>query len=269
MENNLPTSKTTTALITGASIGIGYEFARLFAKDKHNLILVARSKDKLSLITKELSSQFGIQCSFICCDLSKPGAAKEIERKVKSLNLNVDYLVNNAGIGNYGLFKDIDFNKETEGIQINITALTELCKIFLPSMIEKKFGGILNVSSIASFQPGPLMAVYYATKAYVTSFSEALANELKGSGVHISVLCPGPTKTNFFIAANMTKSKLDKSFLPIADSYSVANAGYKGLLANKTVIVPGVMNKVSGCLAKFVPRNISASLVRKIQEERN
>ncbi|MES2613815.1 MAG: SDR family oxidoreductase [Bdellovibrionota bacterium] len=268
MTSNLPEIKHTTALITGASSGIGYEFAKLFAKNRHNLILVARNEDKLNTFAKELSQEHGVKCSIISCDLSKPGAAQEIERKVKALNLTVDYLINNAGFSNFGFFKDTDFKKESECVQVNVTALTELSKIFLPSMVAKRTGGILNVASIAAYQPGPLMAVYYATKAYVTSFSEALSNELAGTGVHVSVLCPGVTKTNFFTSANMQNSKLLKSFLPMADSASVAMAGYNGFFGHKKVIVPGIFNKIAVCSTRFIPRNLTAKIARKSQEER-
>lgn len=268
MKKNLHTKKETTALITGASCGIGYDLAKIFAKNNHNLVLVARSEEKLMNFAKELEEQYKINCRIICCDLSKVGAAQEIARKTKALNLSVDYLVNNAGFGNFGFFKDIEFQRESDSIQVNVTALTELSKLFLPSMLKKRFGGILNVASTAAFQPGPLMAVYYATKAYVTSFSEALANELMGTGVHVSVLCPGPTKTNFQIAAKMEKSKLFSSLLAVAESETVALAGYKGFFAHKKIIIPGILNKIGAYSNKLVSRDFAAHIARKLQEKK-
>ena len=268
MNQNLPATKQTTALITGASSGIGYELAKIFAQNKHNLILVARSEEKLKSFAQQFEADYGISCKIICCDLSKAGAAQEVFRKVNSLNLSIDYLVNNAGLGACGLFKETDLSQESESIQVNVTALTEISKMFLPSMLEKRFGGILNVASTAAFQPGPLMAVYCATKAYVTSFSEALSNELSGTGVHVSVLCPGATKTNFSNVAGMENIKLFSSFLPVADSTSVALAGYKGFFAHKKTIIPGLINKIGACSTKFVSRSFAANMSRSLMEKK-
>ncbi|KAB8033714.1 SDR family NAD(P)-dependent oxidoreductase [Fluviispira multicolorata] len=258
-----------TVLITGASSGIGLEFAHIFAKENYNLILIARSEDKLLHLSNELSEKYKINCKIIPCDLAKIGAAQEIFKRTKSLGLHVDILVNNAGFGAHGFFKNIDLKTESEMIQVNITALTELTKLFLNPMLEHGEGKILNVASTAAYQPGPLMAVYYATKAYVLSFSEALANELNGTQVSVTVLCPGPTQSGFQAAAKMGNDlKLFNSTM-IADSSSVAYAGYKGLFTSQRVVIPGLSNKIGACSTKFLPRSFTASVARWLQEKRN
>ncbi|BBH52986.1 SDR family NAD(P)-dependent oxidoreductase [Fluviispira sanaruensis] len=255
-------------LITGASSGIGLEFAHIFAKEKYNLLLIARSEDKLQHLANELSEKYKINCKIIACDLAKIGAAQEIYKRTKTLGIKVDILVNNAGFGAHGFFKNIDLKTETEMIQVNITSLTELTKLFLTPMLEKGSGKILNVASTAAYQPGPLMAVYYATKAYVLSFSEALANELADSGVSVTVLCPGPTQSGFQAAAQMGNDlKLFHSTMT-ADSSTVAYAGYKGLLSSQRVVIPGVSNKIGTYSVKFLPRSFAASVARWLQEKR-
>ncbi len=257
------------ALITGATSGIGYELAKIFAQNKHDLVLVARTTDKLKNIVQDFEVNYGVRCHFISCDLSQPNSASEVFRKIQSLGLQIEYLVNNAGFGNFGFFKETDHKKEVESIQVNVLALTELCKLFYPAMLENKTGGILNVASTAAFQPGPLMAVYFATKAYVESFTNALANEAQGTGVTITLLCPGPTKTHFQEAANMLKSKLFSSFvLPVAQAEDVALAGYNGLMAKKSIVIPGVINKLGVYTSRFVPKQVAAAVTRKIQESK-
>jgi len=258
-----------TALITGASSGIGLDFAHLFAKDGYNVILVARSVDKLDHLTKELIEKYEIVCNPISCDLSKPGAALELYRKTQSLGVHIDFLINNAGFGAIGFFKDIDFQTQSNMIQVNITSLTELTHVYLKPMLEKNFGRILNVASTAAFQPGPLMTVYYATKAYVLSFSAALENELKDTGVNVTTLCPGPTLTGFQSVAKIdSNSKLFNSRI-VADSASVAKAGYKGLFESQRIIIPGVVNKIGVCSVKFVPRHFATRVARWLQEKRS
>ena len=268
-EFNLNFESAPTALITGASSGIGLDFSHLFAKDGYNVILVARSGDKLDHLAMELTDKYKVACKPIPCDLSKVGAAKEIFRKTQSLGVHVDFLVNNAGFGAIGFFKDIDIQTETNMIQVNIAALTELTNIYLKPMLDKRFGRILNVASTAAFQPGPLMTVYYATKAYVLSFSEALDNELKGTGINVTALCPGPTLSGFQSVAKIdSNSKIFNSRI-VSDSASVAQAGYNGLFESQRIIIPGVVNKIGVCSAKFVPRHFATLVTRWLQEKRS
>ena len=186
-----------TALITGASGGIGLELCQLFAQDGYQLILVARESEKLEKLSNQLAQKFKIHSTPIALDLSSPGAPKELFQKVSEKGLTVDALANNAGFGLFGPFKETPLQQELQMIQVNIVTLTELTKYFLPGMLKNKDGKILNVASTAAFQPGPFMAVYFATKAYVLSLSEAMAEEVRGTNVHVSVLCPGPTATGF------------------------------------------------------------------------
>ncbi|KAB8040944.1 SDR family NAD(P)-dependent oxidoreductase [Silvanigrella paludirubra] len=267
-DSNPNSKKNQTVLITGASSGIGLDFAHLFAKDGYNLVLVARSGDKLEHLTNELIQKYNINCKPISCDLSQPGAAKELFRKTQSLDMHIDFLINNAGFGAMGFFHEIDLNTQTNMIQVNITSLTELTHIYLKPMLQKKFGKILNVASTAAFQPGPLMTVYYATKAFVLSFSEALDNELSGSGVNVTVLCPGPTMTGFQSAAKIDASSKIFNSKIAADSQSVALAGYKALIDSQRLIIPGVVNKIGACSVKFVPRYFATSITRWLQEKR-
>lgn len=261
--NNIP-----TALITGASSGIGLEFAHMFAKDGYNIVLVARSIDKLEYLSAELNEKYGVVCKPIYCDLSRSGAAKEIFRKTQSLGIHIDFLVNNAGFGAIGYFKDMDIQTELNMIQVNITALTELTNIYLKPMLERKFGRILNVASTAAFQAGPLMTVYYATKAYVLSFSEALDNELKGTGVNVTTLCPGPTLSGFQATAKIdVNSKIFNSKI-VQNSAFVAQEGYNALFESQRMVIPGLVNKIGVCAAKFAPRNFATFVTRWLQEKR-
>ncbi|MGB7444804.1 MAG: SDR family oxidoreductase, partial [Coleofasciculaceae cyanobacterium] len=232
-----------TALITGASSGIGYELAKLFARDRYNLVLVARSEQKLVQLAEVFQDKFGIAVKVIAKDLSRPEAPEEIWAELKRESITVDVLINNAGFANYGFFAEIDTGSELKMMQLNMMALTHLSKLFLPDMLQQGYGKILNVASTAAFQPGPLMAVYYATKAYVLSLSESLANELQNSGVTVTALCPGPTESGFQARANMEESKL-VSGQQIMDAQTVAQIGYRSLMSNKTVVIPGLKNKL-------------------------
>lgn len=255
-----------TALVTGASGGIGEELARLFAADGHDLVLVARSADKLARLSEELSGRHGVSARVIARDLARASAPKEIFDELRRESVSVDALVNNAGIGSYGLFAETDLEQELELLQINIVALTHLTKLFLPSMLARASGYVLNVASTAAFQPGPLMAVYYASKAYVLSLSEALANETEGTGVRVSALCPGPTETGFVAAAGMGDSKLfDRA---VMDARTVALEGYRGMLDGKTIVIPGFRNNLLARSIGFFPRSIVTKVVRGIQEKR-
>ncbi|WP_226659573.1 SDR family NAD(P)-dependent oxidoreductase [Pseudalkalibacillus hwajinpoensis] len=254
---------TQTALITGASGGLGADLATLFAKDGSNLILVARSKDKLEKRAQELSA-YGVQVDHIVCDLSKAGAAEELFEQVKGRP--IDYLVNNAGVGLFGKFTETDLQTELDMLYLNINSLTHLTKLVVREMTVRGKGRILNVASTAAFQPGPLMAVYYASKAYVLSFSEAIENELKGTGVTVSTLCPGPTRTDFSARANLDNSKLfDGSTM---NSLSVAKAGYEGFKRGKSVIIPGTQNKILAKSIRFMPRKFVTAIVKRMQKEK-
>lgn len=256
-----------TALITGASNGIGLEFARIFAKNKTNLVLVARSEDKLKSLSNELINAYGVKVNVIPEDLSILNNCMKLVDQLQKENITVDYLINNAGFGNLGFFTDTDLQKEIDMINLNITALTYLTKIYAIEMKQRGSGKILNVSSTAAFQPGPLMAVYYATKSYVQSFSEALANEFKGTGVTVTALCPGPTESGFLSAAKMDNTKLVKG-RKLPTSAEVALFGFNAMMNGKTVAVQGLMNKIGAQSSRFLPRKFITSVVRKIQETR-
>ena len=253
-----------TALITGASGGIGYELALLLARDRYDCILVARGRDKLSALATRLESDFGIRTLVLAKDLSKPSAVDEIYEEVTATAMKVDVLVNNAGFPVFGLFSETELETELEMLQVNVVALTQLTKLFLKGMVERRYGRILNLASTAAFEPGPLMAVYYASKAYVLSFSEALANELRGTGVTVTALCPGPTRTGFQKRGVMEDSRLVQG--QIADAESVALTGYKGLIAGKTIVIPGFTNKLIPWIVRVSPRGVVTRVVRRMQE---
>ncbi len=252
-------------LITGASSGIGLEFAKLFAKDGHNLVLVARNEDKLTTLKNELEKQYGIQVYTYKKDLSQKDSAYDIFNYTLEKELFIDILINNAGFGDFGKFAELDLQKQTDMVQVNITSLMQLCHYYLNPMLENKCGKILNIASIAAFQAGPLMSIYYATKAFVLSFSEALSVELKGSGVSVMALCPGPTNTEFKERANLEKSGLFKN-IKNSTAKEVAKYGYKKLQTKGTVFIPGIMNKIIVSSSKFSPRKIVTHSVYHIQK---
>ena len=253
-----------TALITGASGGIGYELALLFARDGFDCILVARSEEKLHVLAARLESEFRVKTLVLAKDLSKATAADEIYEEVSAAAMPVDVLVNNAGFPVYGLFVETDLKVELQMLQVNVLALTALTKLFLKGMVERRYGRILNLASTAAFEPGPLMAVYYASKAYVLSFSEALSNELKGTGVTATALAPGPTRTGFQKRGQLEDSRLVQG--EIADAASVARAGYRGLMAGKTLVIPGFSNKLIPWIVRVSPRGVVTRVVRRMQE---
>ena len=250
-----------TALITGASSGLGKEFARIHASKGGDLVLVARSKDKLDELKSDLQKQYGVSVYVIVKDLSDQYAPKAVYDELKGKKIQVDYLINNAGFGDFGLFAETDWEKQLEMINLNVTCLTYLTRLFLPDMIENKDGKILNIASTAAFQPGPTMSVYFATKAFVLSFSEAIANELKGTGVTVTALCPGATATGFKAAAALGESNLFKGN-QIATSNEVAEFGYSSMMEGKTVVIPGLLNNLLVQSVRFAPRNIVASIAR-------
>ncbi|HEX6086217.1 MAG TPA: SDR family oxidoreductase [Thermoanaerobaculia bacterium] len=252
-----------TALITGPSSGIGLDLAHLFAEDGHDVVLVARSEGKLRALAAELESKHDINARVIVADLARPEAPREVFAAAPA----IDVLVNNAGFGISGRFAETAARTELEIIQVNIAALTHLTKLFLPQMVERRRGRILNVASTAAFQPGPLMAVYYASKAYVLSFSEAIAEELRGTGVTVSALCPGPTATGFQKTANLGSEALLQMMKP-GSSMDVARAGYRGLMRGQRVIIPGMKNKMGVQVVRISPRGLVTRVVRALQERR-
>jgi short-subunit dehydrogenase len=254
-----------TALITGASFGIGMEFARVFAREGYNLVLVARSADKLRQLASELEKAHGTRSLILATDLTDPGASAYVLDQTIRAGIQVDVLVNNAGFGQYGMFAENDLEECLRQIQLNVTTLTHMTRLYLPSMIQRKDGGILNVASTAAFQPGPLMAVYFATKAYVLHLSEALANEVSGTGVTVTCLCPGATATEFHKRAKATGQRLLK--LGSMDAHTVAEDGYRGLMAGKPVVISGARNWLVAQSVRFSPRRLVTAIARKIQEE--
>ena len=253
-----------TALITGASFGIGLELARIFAREDHNLVLVARSADRLRQLASELERAHSTRSLILATDLTEPGAAAYVLDQTTRANIAVDILVNNAGFGQYGLFAESDLDVCLRQIQLNVTTLTHLTRLYLPEMIERKSGRILNVASTAAFQPGPLMAVYFATKAYVLHFSEALANEVKGTGVAVTCLCPGATATEFHKRANATGMRLLS--MGKMDARTVAEDGYRALMAGKPLVISGLKNWLTAHAVRFGPRRMVTAIARKTQE---
>ncbi len=251
-------------LITGASGGIGYELALVFARNNYDLILTARNQAMLQKIKTEIESDYSVNVKIISGDLSTHDFPQQLADILSTENISVEILVNNAGFGDYGLFYESDLVKQQEMINLNILALTKLTRLFLPEMVKNKKGRILNLASVAAFIPGPFMSVYYATKAYVLSFTFAIANELKGTGVTVTALCPGPTQSNFSKAASVDGSKLFNSKIPSAAS--VAAFGYKALMQGKTAAVHGFSNKLNVFFAGLAPRKMAAAMTRKIQE---
>lgn len=253
-----------TALITGASGGIGLVFAQKLAKERYDLVLVARSEKTLQTLAEQLRSQYDIRVTVLAKDLSRLEAPAEIYEALRGAGTAVDVLINNAGFASYGLFHELDRAKELEMVQLNITNLVALTHLFVGEMVGRGYGRVLNVASTAAFQPGPLMATYYASKAFVLHFSEAIANELQGTGVTITALCPGPTASGFQERAAMQDSKLVQGGLMSAEA--VVEQGYQALISGKVVEIPGLSNKVGAWSARLVPRQTAVGIVRRMQE---
>jgi short-subunit dehydrogenase len=254
----------TNVLITGASGGIGYELAKLFARDHHNLVLVARSGDKLAQIAGELRTQ-NITVRTVALDLTQPPAPKFLFDQLQSEDIAIGILINNAGFGAFGEFAQMS-NEEIFGqIQLNIIALTELTRLFLPPMLARRSGRLMNVASTAGFQAGPLMAVYYATKAYVISFSEAIANEVRNSGVTVTCFCPGATHTGFAKRAGNDKSRLFKQ-LGAMNVDKVALDGYRAVIEGRGLAISGVHNWIVVQSTRFAPRKLVTAISRWISE---
>jgi short-subunit dehydrogenase len=256
-----------TALITGASSGIGYELAKRFARDGVNLVVVARDETKLGQIAGELQSATGVSVKVVHADLSRAVAPAEVYRETQRSAIKVDYLVNNAGFGAAGPFTDTDLQAELDMLQVNIVSLVHLTKLYLADMQRRGSGGILNVASTAAFQPGPLMAIYYASKAFVLSFTEAIAEELRGTPINATALCPGPTATDFQRRAKIEGTRLMKSKpMGVMDASEVAEIGYRGFMDGKVVVIPGFMNKAGVQSVRLGPRALVRRITRKLQE---
>ena len=253
-----------TALITGASMGIGVDLAVCFAKDGYDLILTARSEAALKQVAERLSSQYKIKATAIAADLGVPDGGERLAAEIASRGLVVDALVNNAGYGIAGGFNGSDRPQQLGMIDLNDRALVELTHIYWPRMLNNKRGGVLNVASTASFQPGPLMAIYYASKAFVLSFSEALWKEAEGTGVHVSCLCPGPTTSNFRERAGTGKTKLVRNGAAMSSAV-VAQMGYDAWKKNRRVMITGTRNALLATLAPFLPRRTLLGIVHNLQ----
>ncbi|MBI5542380.1 MAG: SDR family oxidoreductase [Deltaproteobacteria bacterium] len=252
-------------LITGASSGIGADLARVFARHQRDLIRVARSKERLEGLAQELSERHKIRAQVCAVDLTEPGAAERLYRELQADGVQVETLVNNAGFGLRGPFVELDAARQTQMLQLNAVALTELCRLFAPEMARRGRGGILNIASTAAFQPGPLMAVYCATKAYVSSFSVALGEELSGTGVRVTCLCPGATATAFGDAAGVSKSRLFRA--GAMSSMRVAEAGFEALHAGTRLKIAGFKNWVLALSVRFAPIWLAAKLSRRFLED--
>jgi short-subunit dehydrogenase len=257
-----------TALITGASNGIGLELAKVHASKGGDLVLVARNKTKLDELKSQLESQYKVSVYTIGKDLSSNNSAQEVYDETTKQNIQIDYLINNAGFGDFGMFVETKWNKELQMINLNITTLTQFTKLYLQDMVKRGSGKIMNVASTAAFQSGPTMAVYYATKAYVLSFSEAVDNEVSDKGVTVTTLCPGATESGFQAAAAMEESNLVKG-KKLPTSKEVAEYGYASMMKGKTIAIHGLMNYLMANSVRFTPRALVVKLTRKIQDKSN
>ncbi|HXA04397.1 MAG TPA: SDR family oxidoreductase [Bryobacteraceae bacterium] len=254
-----------TALITGASSGIGYELAKCFARDGASLVLVARDETRLGQVAAELRSP-SVSVRVVPADLARAVAPSEILDATRAANINVDYLVNNAGFGFCGFFAESDLRGDLDMLQVNMVALMHLTRLYLPGMLQRGSGGILNVASTAAFQPGPLMALYYATKAFVLSLTEAIAEELRDTAVTATALCPGPTATDFQRRAKIEGIRLMKSKFAMMTAREVAEIGYRGFLEGKVIVIPGLLNKIGAQSVRISPRAMVRKVTRKLQE---
>jgi uncharacterized protein len=250
-----------TALITGASGGIGEQLARLFAAHRYDLVLVARSADKLQSLCAELARAHGIQARSLAADLADPGAPPQLFEALQPVA--IDVLVNNAGFGARGAYAELDYQVEARMIQVNVAALAHLTRLFLPGMLARRNGKILNVASTAAYVPGPFMAVYYASKAFVLSFSEALSEEVQGSGVTVTALIPGPTETNFAATAGTQDSRLFRT-ASVMSAAAVARVGFDGLMAGKRVAIAGASNRLTVFSTRLAPRAMLAKITSRL-----
>ncbi|MEX0600712.1 MAG: SDR family oxidoreductase [Rhodothermales bacterium] len=249
-----------TVLVTGASAGIGRELARRFARAGSNLVLLARREGRLRELSEELASEYDVRADVCAADLRDPAAPRRVFDRLNEKETSVDVLVNNAGFGARGEFADLDGDRQMDMLQVNVNAVTHLARLFLPGMIQRGRGGIVNLASTASFQPGPGMAVYYATKAYVLSFSEALYEEVRDTGVTVTCLAPGPTDTEFAERAG-TDSALVSRLMP-STVEDVAREGYEGFRSGKAIVVPGITNRMGTFVVAITPRALTRRVVR-------
>lgn len=253
-----------TALITGASSGLGREYAKLFATDGHDVVLVARSADKLDALAAQIRETHGVNATVLQDDLGDAGAPARIVEATEGQGRPVEFLVNNAGFGTTGEFAELDVERELGAIQVNCLALTHLTRLVLPRMRERGHGRILNVGSTAAFLPGPYMSVYYASKAFVLSFTEGLSHELKGTGVTATVHCPGATATEFARVAGNDKSLLFR--MGAADPAAVARHGYRAMMAGKAVSIPGLRNKLAAQSIRVTPRAVARRVAAALNQ---
>ena len=254
-----------TALVTGASTGLGYEFAKLFAADGHDVVILARDGDRLENVKKEIEGLYGVAVRVIVKDLSDPAAPEEVFDETTGGGINIDFMVNNAGFGQRGYFHEADIDKNMRMIQVNVAALTHLSYLYVRGMVERGSGRILNVASTAAFVPGPYQAVYYASKAFVLSFSEAIATELKGTGVTVTAYCCGPTKTEFGERAGTSKNNMFRNTALVSNAFEAAEAGYKGAMAGKRVVISGFMNHMTRVAGRFMPHGFVAQTVKRLE----
>lgn len=252
------------ALVTGASSGIGKEFARVLAREGHDLVLVARREAEMQALATELDDKYGAKALVVAADLAEPGAAEHIHDVVSAAGHEIEVLVNNAGLGGAGRFTTTDVAVDRQMLAVNVVALTELTKCFLPQMLARRRGRVLNVASTAAFQPGPFMAVYYASKAYVLSFTEALAEELAGTGVTATALCPGVVPSGFQEAANMREDAPLLRSPGAKPPDVVAEAGYRGMMRGRRIVIPGVLNKVGVQSLRVSPRRVVTGVVGRL-----
>lgn len=253
-------------IITGASSGIGLELAWILARNNNHLLLIARSKEKLQKLSQDITEKYQVSVDYLIKDLSRADSAQEVFNYCQENNLQVDILINNAGFGDFNLFINGDIKKQLAMINLNIYTLVYLSHLFLPNMIKQGHGKIMNIASTAAFQPGPLMSVYYASKAFVLHFSEAIANELKPNNITVTTICPGPTASNFKQTANLDNSRLmKKRKLPSAKM--VAEFAYKAMMKGRVVAIYGFKNYLLTKLVNIMPRSIVVKIVRKLQEE--
>ena len=257
-------SKEKYAIVTGASCGIGYELAKILAKDGKDIVIIARSRDQLEDLKREIENKHGTKVKVLAKDLSDPKAPPEIFSELEKEKIYIDVLVNNAGFGVYGMFLETDLREELDMIQVNAASLIHLTKLFLKGMVRDKSGYILNAASLCAFLPTPMEAVYCSTKAFVLHFSEALANELQGTGVRVTCLCVGLARTGFQKRAHMENCKVAKR--KMMDAATVAEAGYKALKTGKVIEIPGLVYKFAPWFARFAPRNVVTRVVRSQHE---
>lgn len=256
-----------TAVVTGASSGIGYEFSRVLAAHQYQLVLIARNLERLNQVKQELEAEYHVNVVLIPADLSVPNIAQNIFQELQRREIVVDVIINNAAFGYCGDYVDQAWENEAQMLQVNIVALSQLTKLLLPEMITRGQGRICNVASTAAFSAGPLMAVYYASKAYVLSYSEALAKELDGAGVTVTCLCPGPTATNFQANARMENTRVNR-MSQMVTAQQVAEYGYQALMKNKAIAIYGFKNKLLQFSTRLLPRKMITHIIHQLQRQR-